>query len=95
MDASKDSEVYKVFVSMVTDYVNGRPWAVMGFDILRAKEITVEKVFCMLMSESDYQTMSLMMQAIHYPGVKERVFNAVLAELDAIKKEREGDGRDN
>lgn len=92
MAPHNDEAFMKVIEGMVTDYANGKPWSVMTFDLLRVQSDTpsMEKAFIMMVSDSDYKTLSLLLQVMHFqPGIKERVYEAILTELEQIKKERE------
>ena len=87
-----DQEFLKVVNGMVESYANGEPWSALTFDLLRVQgdSPTMEKTFIMMVSDDDYRTLSLMLSVMHFrPGIKERVYHAILDELERIKKEME------
>jgi hypothetical protein len=75
--------------SMIQRFADGAPWTGVGFDLVRSNEMSMENVFCILMSAEDFKTISFMMQVIQDKCARERVFEVITKELDIIRKERE------
>jgi hypothetical protein len=80
-----DEELADVIQGAVCDYVAGRPYTGVAFDIMRmGDEPSMEPVVMLLMSEDDWKTIGLMMQAIHAPNrnVRDKIYRAILDVLE-------------
>ncbi len=88
MKMTLDKQLADVITGAVNDYVAGRPWTAVSFDIMRVgDEMSMESVFMLLMNQDDWKTISLMMKVINHPDkdVKSRVYEAIVTAIEAEK----------
>ena len=91
---SKDKAFLKELHDMIQRYVDGAAWSALAVDLLRTGDLTMEPVCCVLMSNNDYKTISLMLNVLQKDKKQsERIFQAI---VDGMKKvEEEQDDKDN
>lgn len=81
-----DKQLADVITGAIDDYVAGRPWTAVTFDIMRTKdEISMEPVFMLLINQNDWKTISLMMKVMHHPDkdIRSKVYEAILTAVKA------------
>ena len=73
---------------MIRRFADGASWSAMSFDLLRTKEVSMEQVFCVTMSQEDFKTISLMLQVLQHPQcIREQVYDVIVEKLDEMKKD--------
>lgn len=83
-----DKQLADVITGAIDDYVAGRPWTAVAFDIMRVnEEMSMESVTMLLMNQDDWKTISLMMKVMHHPDkdVRSRVYEAIVTAMETEK----------
>ena len=87
-----DPKLNETIVSAINEYVHGRPYTALAFDILRTEPApSMESVIMLLMNEDDWKTISLLMRIIHNKeniNVKDKVFRAIVDTLEKAKNNK-------
>ena len=84
-----DEALWKEINGMLARYAGGEPWSAITFDLLRTKQLSIEKAYCVLMSDENFKTISLMLEVINSDDheMRGRVFDAVSEQLKITKKQ--------
>ncbi len=84
-----DKALIREIDGMVQRYVDGAPWSAMSFDLVRTKELSIEQVFCVLMSHEDFKVISLMLKVVRNKRIKQQVLDVIVEKLKQVEKEQE------
>ena len=86
----KDKALLREVHGMIQRFVDGESSPAMTFDLLRVKEVSMEKVYLTLMTQEDYEVISLMLRVLRHPKcVREQVFDVIVEKLNEMKKDGE------
>jgi len=92
----KDEAFLKELHDMIQRYVDGAAWSALAVDLLRTGDLTMEPVCCVLMSNEDYKTISLLLNVLQKDKKQsERIFQAIVDGMNKAEEEKEGKDNTN
>jgi hypothetical protein len=84
----KDAEFMYVVRDMVQRFADGEHHTISTFDLLRSKDLTMEKVYLLLVNQSDYQVMALMLRLMQRDeSIANRIYRVIAEEVDKMDDE--------